>query len=67
MILEINFLPATISTFGMFLIEENSSVWSMIDEIKSSEIEAHASSLKKELDKKILDTLSLIGTKIAQA
>jgi hypothetical protein len=38
-----------------------------MDEMKSSEIEAHATNLKRELDRKIGETLSLVRGKIVQA
>lgn len=49
------------------LKDESDSVWGMIEEQKASEIEAHATSLKKEIDRKIAETLSLVGTKVVQA
>ena len=49
------------------LKDDADSAWSMLEENKSSEIEAHAESLKKELDRKISETLMLVGSKVVQA
>jgi hypothetical protein len=46
---------------------ELDSLWGMMDEMKASEIEAHATNLKRELDRKIGETLSLVRGKIVQA
>lgn len=45
------------------LKDETESTWAMLEEQKSSEIKMHSELLKKEIDKKIIDTLSLIKTK----
>jgi hypothetical protein len=49
------------------LQDENASVWSMIDEMRASEVEAHSENLKKELDRKITETLGLVRSKVALA
>jgi len=49
------------------LKDEVESVWAMLDELKASEIHAHSEALKKELDKKIAETFSLINSKVALA
>ncbi len=49
------------------LQDENASVWSLIDEMRASEVEAHSENLKKELDRKITETLGLVRSKVALA
>jgi hypothetical protein len=49
------------------LQDENVSVWSLIDEMRASEVEAHSENLKKELDRKITETLGLVRSKVALA
>jgi hypothetical protein len=49
------------------LSEENSSVWGLIDEMKASEVQAHSDVLKKELDRKIAETFSLVNSKVVLA
>jgi hypothetical protein len=49
------------------LQDENASVWSMINEMRASEVEAHSENLKKELDRKITETLGLVRSKVALA
>ena len=49
------------------LRDENVSVWSLIDEMRASEVEAHSENLKKELDRKITETLGLVRSKVALA
>lgn len=49
------------------LIDENASVWALIEEQKASEVAAHAEALKKELDRKIAETFSLINSKVVLA
>lgn len=49
------------------LKDDADSAWGMLEEQKSSEIEAHADSLKKEIDRKIAETLTLVGSKVVQA
>lgn len=45
------------------LKDEAESAWVLLEELKASEIKMHSELLKKEIDKKIIDTLSLIKTK----
>ncbi len=50
-----------------YLQDENASVWSLIEEQKASEIEAHSVALKAELNKKITETLGLVRSKVISA
>jgi hypothetical protein len=49
------------------LKDDAESAWGMLEEQKASEIEAHAASLKKEIDRKIAESLVLVGTKVVDA
>jgi hypothetical protein len=49
------------------LKDDAESAWGMLEEQKASEIEAHAASLKKEIDRKIAESLVLVGTRVVDA
>jgi hypothetical protein len=49
------------------LKDEVDSAWTLLDELKASEIQAHSESLKKELDRKISETFSLVKSKVVLA
>ena len=49
------------------LKDETESAWAMLEEQKSSDIERHATLLKKEIDKKLSETLSLVKSKVVLA
>ena len=49
------------------LKDDADSAWGMLEEQRASEIEAHAASLKREIDRKISETLALVGTKVVDA
>lgn len=49
------------------LKDDADSAWGMLEEQKASEIEAHAASLKREIDRKISETLTLVGSKVVDA
>jgi hypothetical protein len=50
-----------------FLKDEAESVWALLEELKASEVEAHSENLKKELDRKITETLGLVRSKVVLA
>jgi len=49
------------------LKDDADSAWGMLEEQKASEVEAHAASLKREIDRKISETLALVGSKVYDA
>lgn len=49
------------------LKDESESTWALLDELKASEVEAHSENLKKELDRKITETLGLVRSKVVLA
>jgi hypothetical protein len=49
------------------LKDEAESAWTLIEELKAAEIEAHSEVLKKELDRKITETLGLVRSKVVLA
>lgn len=49
------------------LKDEAESAWALLEELKASEIQAHSESLKKELDRKISETFSLVKSKVVLA
>ena len=49
------------------LKDEAESAWALLEELKASEVEAHSENLKKELDRKITETLGLVRSKVVLA
>lgn len=49
------------------LRDETESAWALLEELKASEVEAHSENLKKELDRKITETLGLVRSKVVLA
>lgn len=49
------------------LKDEAESAWVLLEELKASEVEAHSENLKKELNRKITETLSLVRSKVVLA
>ena len=45
------------------LMDENESVWELIEEIKKSEIKNHKESIEKELNRKMMELEQLVLTK----
>lgn len=49
------------------ILDENDSLWNLIDEQKNSEIEQHAALLRAELDRKISEVFLFAKTKVIDA
>jgi hypothetical protein len=49
------------------LRDEAGSAWALLEELRASEVAAHSENLKKELDRKITETLGLIRSKVVLA
>ena len=49
------------------LKDEAESAWVLLEELKASEVEAHSEALKKELNKKLAETFSLISKQVVLA
>lgn len=51
----------------VYVYDENQTLWSMLDEIKASDVENHKAVLKKGIDDKIDEVLKLSIAKMAKA
>jgi hypothetical protein len=60
-------LEKNLYTLCCELYDEYESAWSMLDELKRSEIESHASKLKAELQRKIDESLIFSKSKVVDA
>lgn len=49
------------------IVEENESVWELIEEMRSSDISMHRDLIQNELNKKIAETFSLISKQVVLA
>lgn len=49
------------------VIEENESIWALIEEIRSSDISMHKDLIQNELNKKLAETFSLISKQVVLA
>ena len=49
------------------LRDEAESAWTLLEELRASEVEEHSGVLKKELDRKITETLGLVRSRVVLA